>query len=97
MDNKYSFVYILSSDKNGTLYIGITNNLKRRIYEHKQQTVAGFTKKYEIHHLVYYEVFENIELAISREKQLKKWNRIWKIRLIKEKNPIWKDLYKEIL
>ncbi|MBI4973716.1 GIY-YIG nuclease family protein [Candidatus Roizmanbacteria bacterium] len=96
MHNKYSFVYILSSCKNGALYIGITNNLKRRMYEHKQQKIAGFTKKYEIHHLVYYEVFENIESAISREKQLKKWNRIWKIRLITEMNSTWKDLYYEI-
>ena len=96
MNYKYSFVYIISSCKNGTLYIGITNNLKRRIYEHKQQKVTGFTKKYEIHHLVYYEVFENIESAISREKQQKKWNRIWKIRLITEMNSTWKDLYYEI-
>lgn len=66
------------------------------MYEHKQQKIAGFTKKYEIHHLVYYEVFENIESAISREKQLKKWNRIWKIRLITEMNSTWKDLYYEI-
>ena len=97
MTNKYSFVYILSSQNNGTLYIGVTNNLKRRIYEHKKQRISGFTNKYEIHHLVYFEVFDNIESAIVREKQLKKWNRLWKLRLVNDKNPTWKDLYDEIL
>ena len=96
--NKNSYcVYILSSQRNGTLYVGITNNLVRRIWEHKNQKTDGFTKKYEVHHLVYYEIHENPESAITREKQLKKWNRLWKIRLIEEKNPEWKDLYQEIL
>ena len=96
--NKNSYcVYILSSQRNGTLYVGITNNLVRRIWEHKNQKTDGFTKKYEVHHLVYYEIHENPESAITREKQLKKWNRLWKIRLIEEKNPEWKDLYQNIL
>ncbi|PIP64763.1 endonuclease [Candidatus Roizmanbacteria bacterium CG_4_9_14_0_8_um_filter_34_12] len=96
--NKNSYcVYILASQRNGTLYIGITNNLARRVWEHKNQKADGFTKKYEVHHLVYYEIHENPESAITREKQIKKWNRLWKIRIIEEKNPEWKDLYQEIL
>ena len=86
------FVYILANKKNGTLYIGVTNNLKRRIFEHKNNLVEGFTKKYDIHILVYYDMTENIESAITREKQFKKWNRDWKIRLIEENNPDWEDL-----
>jgi len=97
MNNKSYFVYILSSGRNGTLYIGVTSNLVKRIWEHKNQLIDGFTKKYEIHHLVYYEIHENPESAIIREKQIKKWNRLWKIRLIEEKNPEWKDLYQDIL
>ena len=77
--------------------MGVTDNLVRRIWEHKNKKVDGFTKKYEIHHLVYFEHHDNPESAIQREKQIKKWNRIWKMRLIEEKNPEWKDLYKEIL
>jgi len=96
--NKNSYcVYILASQRNGTLYIGITNNLARRVWEHKNQKADGFTKKYEVHHLVYYEIHENPESAITREKQIKKWNRLWKIRIIEEKNPECKDLYQEIL
>jgi len=79
------------------LYIGITNNLIRRVWEHKNKLVEGFTNKYEIHHLVYYELHENPESAITREKQIKKWKRLWKIALIEEKNPTWRDLYKDIL
>lgn len=97
MFNNAYCVYILSSQKNGTLYIGITNNIAKRVWEHKNQKVDGFTKKYEVHHLVYYEIYDNPESAIAREKQLKKWNRKWKIELIQEKNPEWKDLYKDIL
>jgi len=93
MFEKTFYVYILSSQKNGTLYVGVTNNLMKRIWEHKNKLVDGFTKKYEIHHLVYYEIHDNPESAIQREKQIKKWNRLWKIRLIEEKNPEWKDLY----
>jgi len=96
--NKNSYcVYILSSQRNGTLYIGVTNNLARRVWEHKNQKVDGFTKRYEVHHLVYYEIQESPESAITREKQIKKWNRLWKIRIIEEKNPEWKDLYQNIL
>ena len=97
MSKQYYYVYILSSQKNGTLYIGITNNLVRRIWEHKHQLVEGFTNKYEVHHLTYYEVHESPESAITREKQIKKWNRLWILKLIEEKNPEWKDLYKDIL
>ncbi len=89
-------VYFLSSKKNGTLYIGVTNNLAKRVYEHKNNLVEGFTKKYLIHQLIYYEVFNDVSEAIKREKQLKKWNRAWKIRLIESKNPEWNDLYCEI-
>jgi putative endonuclease len=94
---KNYYIYILASKKNGTLYIGVTGDLIKRVDEHKQNTVAGFTKKYNVHTLVYYEVFQDIEEAILREKQMKKWNRSWKINLIEEKNPEWKDLYSEII
>ncbi len=93
MVDRYYYVYILASRQNGTLYIGVTNNLTRRIYEHKNDFVEGFTEKYKIHKLVYYEQIENIESAIYREKQLKKWNRQWKLRLIEKLNPEWEDLY----
>ncbi|MCX6717779.1 MAG: GIY-YIG nuclease family protein [Candidatus Taylorbacteria bacterium] len=89
---KNYFVYILASKKNGTLYIGVTNDLNRRIYEHKKNLVEGFTKKYNIKTLVYYESTNSIESAINREKQFKKWNRKWKLKLIEEKNPMWLDL-----
>ena len=92
---KFYFVYILASMKNGTLYIGVTNDLERRIYEHKNDLLPGFTRKYGVHLLVYYEMFEDINDAIVREKQLKKWNRSWKIRLIEKHNPKWEDLCKE--
>jgi putative endonuclease len=94
---KQYYVYILASKKNGTLYIGVTNNIIRRVYEHKNDEVEGFTKKYEVHKLVYYEQTENIESALNREKQLKKWNREWKINLIQKENPNWKDLYNELI
>jgi putative endonuclease len=97
MLSKYYYVYILSSQKNGTLYIGITNNLVRRVWEHKHKLVEGFTNRYEIHHLIYYEVHDNPESAILREKQIKAWKRVWKLNLIEAKNPTWKDLYKDIL
>lgn len=86
------YVYILSSKRNGTLYIGVTNDLKRRVYEHKNGLIDGFTKKYSIKNLVYYEQTNDIHEAILREKRLKKWNRSWKIKLIEEMNPDWKDL-----
>ncbi|MFA6524820.1 MAG: GIY-YIG nuclease family protein [Patescibacteria group bacterium] len=94
---KQYYVYIMASKKNGTLYIGVTNNIIRRVYEHKNNEVEGFTKKYEVHLLVYYEQTENIESALNREKQLKKWNREWKINLIQKENPDWKDLYNELI
>ena len=78
------------------LYIGVTNNLARRVYEHKQGLLAGFTKKFHIHKLVYYEKFDNIQAAIQREKVLKEWNRAWKNHLIDSFNPSWRDLYEEI-
>ncbi len=91
MNNFY--VYILCSSRNGTLYIGVTNDLDRRIRIHKQGLNRGFTKRYDVHHLVYFETFESITEAIHREKQLKKWNRLWKIQLIETVNPTWKHLY----
>jgi len=91
------YVYILCNFRNGTLYIGVTNNLVKRIYEHKSDFVEGFTKKYKIHRLVYFEQTSSIESAINREKQLKKWNRKWKLELIERKNPEWNDLYNEII
>ncbi len=90
------YVYILSSSRNGTLYIGVTNDLKRRVYEHRTDAVSGFSDKYGVHDLVYFESTESVEGAILREKQLKKWNRAWKIRLIEETNPVWKDLFDEL-
>ena len=94
---KQYYVYILASKKNGTLYIGVTNNLIRRCYEHKNGLIKGFTLKYRVYRLVYYEVYNNINVALKREKQLKKWNRDWKIELISNNNPNWDDLYKQIV
>jgi len=90
---KQFFVYILSSQRNGTLYIGVTSNLVKRIWEHKNNQAEGFIRKYNVKNLVYFEIHDNAESAITREKQIKKWKRAWKIRLIEEKNPDWKDLY----
>jgi putative endonuclease len=87
------YVYILASKRNGTLYIGITSDLIKRAYEHKNNMVEGFTQKYNIHNLVYYETTESVESAIKREKQIKRWKRDWKIRLIEKKNADWKDLF----
>ncbi len=94
--NKY-YVYILASKKNGTLYIGTTNNLVKRVYEHKNNLVEGFTKKYHVHQLVYYEQTKDVYAAITREKRMKKWNRAWKIELIEKNNPDREDLYNTIL
>ena len=88
---------MLTSKPNGTLYIGVTGNLSKRIWEHKNNIVKGFTQKYSIHTLVWYEVHDNIENAIIREKQLKRWNRQWKINLISQFNPAWQDLYSTII
>ncbi|TMJ23110.1 MAG: GIY-YIG nuclease family protein [Alphaproteobacteria bacterium] len=90
------YVYILASRIGGTLYIGVTNDLVRRVAEHRLKLVESFTKKYEIYRLVYFEQFDDSENAIRREKRLKKWNRAWKIRLIEEVNPNWDDLYSSI-
>lgn len=90
------FVYILASKKNGTLYVGLTNQLARRIQEHKDKLVPGFTKKYGVQNLVYYESFDYINDAIRREKNIKAWKRDWKIRIIEEMNPTWKDLAHDI-
>ncbi len=91
------FVYVLASRKNGPLYIGVTNNLIRRVHEHKEKLMEGFTQKYNVHKLVYYELCDDIHTMISREKQLKKWNRQWKINLIERNNPDWRDLYYDLL
>ena len=88
---------MLASKKNGTLYVGVTSDLLKRVWEHKNNLVDGFTKKYHIHRLVYYEETENAESAIGREKQMKKWRRQWKIELIEKVNPEWEDLYKNLL
>jgi len=93
---KNYFVYILASQRNGTLYIGVTNDLKKRVFEHKNDLVFCFTSKYKVHDLVYFEQTQNIESAITREKNLKEWQRKWKLRLIEEVNPEWKDLYDEL-
>jgi len=90
------WVYILASAIGGTLYVGVTNDLVRRIYEHRMGLADGFTKKHRIHRLVYFEQYGEVEAAILREKRLKKWNRAWKIRLIEESNPNWDDLYPQI-
>ena len=87
-------VYILASKKNGVLYIGVTNDLERRINEHKNKIVKGFTSRYNVDKLMYFEQYSNINRAIQREKKLKKWNRKWKIDLIEENNPEWMDLSK---
>ena len=89
-------VYILASERNGTLYIGVTNDLIRRIHEHKEDVVKGFTKKYGVHRLVHYEEFGDSTTAIQREKNLKHWVRKWKTDLIEASNPTWRDLYEEI-
>jgi putative endonuclease len=94
---KQPVVYILASQRNGTLYIGVTSDLAQRIWQHKNDVFGGFTKKYGVHLLVYFEQHDDMENAIIREKRLKKWNREWKIRLIEEKNPDWNDLYDSLL
>lgn len=90
---KTYFVYILASGFNGTLYVGVTNNLVRRVYEHKSHEVKGFTKDYDVTMLVWFEVHDDIDYAIAREKQIKRWKRDWKVALFKDTNPRWEDLY----
>lgn len=89
-------MYILASKPYGTLYIGVTNDLVRRVWEHKSDFVEGFTRKYSVHTLVYYELFNDIDRAITREKQMKKWKRRWKLELIEKVNPDWNDLYDKL-
>ena len=96
MTDKYFYVYILAIKRNGTLYIGFTTSLPKRTWEHKNDIVKGFTKKYQVHRLVYYEVFQDKEAALKKEKQLKKWHRKWKLELIEKSNPEWEDLYDKI-
>ena len=95
--DKQPAVYILASGYNGTLYVGVTSNLIQRIWQHKNDLVEGFTEKYGVHSLVYYELHGDMPVAIQREKQLKKWNRQWKIDLIEKANPTWKDLWEELV
>lgn len=90
-------IYILASERNGTLYIGVTSDLVKRIWEHKSDLVDGFTKQYQVHQLVWYEPSESMESAIVREKQLKEWKRQWKLDLIEKTNPYWNDLYPAII
>ena len=90
---KGGFVYMMASARNGTLYIGVTSDLPGRVWQHKEGTADGFTKKYGCQMLVWFEEFGEIELAIRREKQMKEWKRLWKLRVIEEKNPDWDDLY----
>ena len=94
--SKHPCTYMLASAKNGTLYIGVTSNLIQRVWKHKNNQLQGFTEKYHVHMLVYYEQHETMDAAITREKQLKKWNRDWKINLIEEANPNWQDLWASI-
>lgn len=90
-------VYILASARNGTLYTGVTSDLVKRIWEHKNNVVEGFTRKYHVHLLVWFEQHETMESAIQREKAIKEWRRAWKLRLIEESNPEWRDLYPEVI
>jgi len=95
--HKQPAVYILASKQTGTLYIGVTSNLLKRAWEHKNDLVEGFTKRYGVHRLVYYELYDDIVSAIKREKQMKKWNRAWKLELIERQNLRWRDLWEEIV
>jgi putative endonuclease len=96
MEKQY-YIYILANRRNGALYTGITSNLIKRVWEHKEKAVDGFTKKYKIDKLVYFEQYQDSINAISREKRIKKYPRKWKLNLIEQKNPHWKDLYKELV
>ena len=94
---KLPCVYVLASKRNGTLYVGVTTDLVKRVYEHKNDFVDGFTKTCHVHALVYFEMHDDIVTAITREKQIKKWNRAWKIESIEQQNPEWQDLYDGLL
>ena len=95
--NKQPAVYILASKRNGTLYIGVTSDLAKRVWEHRNGITGGFTEKYSVHILVYYELFDDMISAITREKQLKKWRRAWKVELIEKSNRGWEDLWQGTL
>ena len=94
---KQPCVYLLASRHQGTLYVGVTSNLVKRVWEHKNHVVEGFTKKYGVDRLVWYEVHETMESAIRREKTIKEWQRAWKVKLIEKNNPKWADLYDKLL
>ncbi len=94
---KQPAVYILASRRNGTLYIGVTSNLVQRIWQHKNDLIEGFTRQYQVHTLVYFEMHSDMLAAITREKQFKKWNRDWKIQLIEKDNPDWRDLWDDMV
>ena len=91
------FVYLMASRKNGTLYVGVTNDLVRRVYEHKNGLVQGFTSRYTVHQLVWFESTPSVESAIDKEKQIKNWKREWKLALVEKTNPEWRDLYETLL
>jgi len=95
--NRQPGVYILANKRNGTLYVGVTSDLVKRIWEHRNNVAEGFTKQYNVHRLVWYELHESMESAINREKRLKDWRRAWKLELIESKNPGWLDLYDTIV
>jgi putative endonuclease len=95
--SKQPAVYILANRRNGTLYIGVTSNLQKRAWEHKNDFAQGFTKRYGVQRLVYFELYEDMMSAIGREKQMKKWNRAWKLELIEKQNPAWRDLWEGIV
>jgi putative endonuclease len=95
--SKQPAVYILANRRNGTLYIGVTSNLQKHAWEHKNDFAQGFTKRYGVHQLVYFELCEDMMSAIRREKQMKKWNRAWKLELIEKQNPAWRDLWEGIV
>lgn len=90
-------VYLLASKRHGTLYVGVTSDLIQRVWQHKNDVVAGFTNQYDVHDLVWYEVHENMQSAIAREKAIKAWRRAWKIEMIEKENPAWRDLYNELI
>jgi putative endonuclease len=96
MQERIPCVYILANRRNATLYIGVTSNLPSRVWQHKSDVVEGFTKRYRVHDLVWFETHDSMESAITRETALKAWNRLWKIQLIEKTNPYWRDLYSEI-
>jgi len=92
-----AYVYILASKRNGTLYVGMTTDLIKRVWEHKNNAVRGFTSRYQVYRLVYYEVIEDLDEAVLRERRIKKWLRRWKLELIEKNNPYWKDLYYDLV